>query len=139
MPKVEVKEELPPVWDKASKIFRLSGREVFAYHPYIYNPSGEKLSSPLIVHEKVHLRQQKEHPKEWWECYLASDEFRLEQELEAHIAEYDEYCRVVPNRDKQKNYLTQVSRRLALPMYGNMITYTQAKKRIRHGSKIQHK
>jgi len=66
----------------------------------------------------------------WWEKYLTDIEFRLDEELAAHRAEYKAWCAVSLNRQQRRFYLTQVAARLASPLYGNMLTYHQAKRWI---------
>ena len=129
--KVKVLAQFPPNIKRIAKAFPLSGGEIFAWDGIIYNPNRGHLSKALIAHEKVHFKQG--HPVEWWDCYIASPAFRLEMETEAHIEEYRVFCRGEPNTDKRKNYLTQIARRLSAPMYGDIISYTQAKKRILDG------
>ena len=91
---------------------------IYAYAPNVYIPSGKSLSVPLIAHESVHIRQQGDDPEAWWNKYLMYEEFRFEQELEAHIAEYKAFCRLHSDRNRQIAGLEQIARRLIGPLYG---------------------
>ena len=82
-------------------------RNIFAYGGIIFNPGGIALSPELIAHEKVHFAQQRglnrwwrrNGDEVWWRRFLEDPEFRLQQEAEAHRAEYREYCRRHPDRN----------------------------------------
>ncbi len=90
--------EFPPNIDAIRAVLPLTGREIFAYGGIIYNPSGCRIGPELVAHEQVHFRQQGTRPKRWWKKFLAHTEFRMEQELEAHRAEYWAFCKI--NRDR---------------------------------------
>lgn len=128
---VKIEKKYPPNIDKIREHLVLGGNEIFAWDGIIYNPSGGFLTVPLIEHEKVHFKQQNGEPEKWWDRYLADPEFRLEQELQAHQTEYRVYCRQIRDRNKQAQYLFGISRRLASPMYGNILSQQEAMKRIR--------
>lgn len=75
---------------------------VFAYGDTIYNPGRDAVSDDVMAHEKVHQRQQAEHPggvEGWWDQYLEDSDFRLDQELEAYGAQLRYYA---PGRGKYK-------------------------------------
>lgn len=94
---------------------------IFTYAPSVYVPSGRPLSGSLIAHERVHIEQQGDDPAAWWARYLSDDEFRLEQEVEAHRAEWA-FCR----RNNQRGAKSMIAKRLASPLYGSMITLQEA-------------
>lgn len=82
--------EFPPNYRRISDVLPISGKEIiFAYYPYIYNPSFANLSPDLLLHENVHLAVQKEiGVTNWWNKYLTDEEFRFDQELIAFAAQY---------------------------------------------------
>ena len=126
----EIVVDFPPNIKAIRKVFPISGHEIFAYGGTIYNPSGSELTPALIAHEEVHFRQQGKWPKSWWMRFLKSPAFRLRQELEAHRVEYRVFCRGHKDRNSQAKYLRAISKRLAAPMYGSMITTPEAIKAI---------
>jgi hypothetical protein len=131
---MNVLNERPPVYDRAAEVFPLKGDEIFAYGDTIYNPSGGYLPEWTIAHEKVHQTQQGLDPAAWWDRYLVDEEFRLDQELEAHRVEYLTYCKITKDRELRAKALRAMAKRLSGPMYGKLMTYVQAQKRIRTGT-----
>ena len=117
----------PPNYDEIAKKFDLSGRDVvFAFGDVLYNPSGNKVPSDLMVHEETHGKQQKNEVMKWWEKYLKNKEFRLSQEIEAYQNQYQyfkEHCRSSLVLVK---YLDFLAKELSSEMYGNMISYEKA-------------
>jgi len=103
---------------------------IFAYHPAVYVPSGRPLPVPLLVHEQVHLEQQAEDPVGWWKRYLEDLEFRFEQEMQAHQAEYRAYCELHKDRNARSCYLGMIARRLAGSLYGCGRTPAEVKRMI---------
>jgi len=123
--------DFPPNIEEVREAFPLSGKEIFTWGDTIFNPNGNKLPAQLIAHEEVHERQQGMDPDLWWKRYIKNPAWRLEQELEAHQVEYRVYCRTYGDRNRQWAYLREISKRLASPMYGNMVTTAEAMKLIR--------
>ena len=131
---VTVKVGYPPNIDQIRAKFRLSGNEIFAWDGVIYSPRGATVSQWLQDHEKVHFRQQRDAggPAAWWYRYLVEPAFRLDQEMEAHIVEYRTFAGIHGRKDLRR-YLDVLAKRLASPMYGGMITRSDAKRRIKAG------
>lgn len=124
--------ERPPLWDEIDKEFNVAGKPIlFAFGGIIFNPSGGKITRELVAHEAVHgMRQGPEFDQceRWWKRYIADKGFRLQEEIPAHQAEYQAYCkRHGSGRDK---YLAFVAGKLASPLYGNLITIPQAQRFI---------
>lgn len=121
----------PPNFDAIVKAFPAAAREgvIFTHGDTVY-VNGEPLLPPqLKAHEAVHVNQQQRTGTDrWWELYLAEPEFRYEQELIAHRAEY----RTLKHLDR--NYaarsLNFIASRLASPLYGSVVTVSQAKRAI---------
>lgn len=134
MPEYEIRHEFPPNIDAIREKFPLKGGEIFAWDGIIYHPNGTRLPPELIEHEKVHFAQQGGNPEVWWSRYLSDDDqWRYEQELEAHIVEYKTFCRYNKDRNRRVKYLMLIARRLASPMYGSVVSPAQAKKEIING------
>ena len=106
----EIKSEWPPIIEKIRAVLPVTSRNIFAYDKVIYNPGSGHLAPWLIAHEKVHFRQQGWRPKRWWKKFLASPKFRLEQELEAHQAEYRCFCTEVRDRNHRARSLNMIAR-----------------------------
>ena len=133
---MEVIIDRPPIYDKAAKVFPLQGREIFAWEDKIYNPGGFKIPTWLIAHEYIHSKQQMDdtghwNAEAWWDRYLVDMEFRFQEELEAHQAEYREFCEHNRDRNKRLQYKRVVAKKLAAPLYGNMITAFDAMRKIK--------
>jgi hypothetical protein len=128
----------PPNIEAIRAVLPVSERNIFAYGNVIFNPGGCALPGELIVHEQVHFEQQRKMAswwrrngaEVWWRKFLASPEFRLDQELEAHRAEYREYCRIHRDRNDRQRALRVISGRLAKPMYGGIISQREARRAI---------
>jgi len=130
---MKIVNEFPPNIEAIRKKFPLKGNEIFAWGSIIYNPSGGELTPALISHEGVHELQQKGNPEKWWKRYLRDDKWRFDQELEAHQAEYQTFCRDEPNRNRRRAFLKALARRLSAPMYGRIATYQRAHNLIKKG------
>ena len=122
----------PPNIEDIRAVLPVTSRNIFSWGYTIYNPSGGDLSPALIEHEKVHGDQQGGDPKSWWQKFLNSPEFRLQQEIPAHRTEYRAFCRLNKDRNARVAYLNSLGRRLAHPMYGKIITLAAAIKEIQH-------
>jgi hypothetical protein len=125
--------EKPPNFDAIAAVFPVGGKAVFfCFGSIIYNPNGAVLTDALIAHEDIHRQQQGDDPLGWWEKYLADKKFRLEQEVPAHRAEYEAFCKEqyskgIHDRVARRLYLKDCARRLSSPLYGNMVSATRAK------------
>lgn len=124
----------PPNIDDIDAKFNIKGKPIiFTYGDIIYNPLGVVVSPSLHAHETVHSVRQTTDLKsilKWWDQYLVDDEFRLNEELLAHRAEYKQFCSENKDRNRQSIFLNTIATRLASPMYGNMLTSTKARKII---------
>lgn len=128
---VDIVKGWPPNIVEITESFNLPKGVIFTYGNTIYNPSGDQLSQALLEHEFVHVRQQADKPEAWWGKYLDDPEWRLEQELEAHRAEWKTFYRSTFSREKRAQYLWGISCRLAGPMYGGLLTIKEARERIK--------
>ena len=120
----------PPNIRAIRAVLPVTRDNIFAYGGKIYAPGGSRLDSALIEHEKVHFGQQGQDPDAWWEKFLKSKKFRLEQEIPAHQAEWREFLRSGPGRKQHRVRLKQMAKRLSAPMYGRLISCAKAKQVI---------
>ena len=124
----------PPNIDSIDDRFAIRGKPIiFTYGDIIYNPLGIIISPSLHAHETIHSIRQTIELKNilaWWDRYLIDDEFRLNEELLAHKAEYKQFCSENKDRNRQSIFLNTIATRLASAMYGNMISSTKARKII---------
>lgn len=135
-PDFPVIHDRPPNYDEiVAEIPRAAENGViFAYSPAVYVPSGRSLPPPLIAHEWVHLEQQANDPAGWWKRYLDDLEFRFDQELEAHQAEYRAFCELHADRNSRATYLGMIGRRLASSLYGCGRKPSEVTQMIRRGA-----
>jgi len=136
---MKTKNTTPPNWLDIIKRFpaieQMVDRVIFTYYPEVYVPSGAKLPSDIQLHEGIHLRQQHEYGvASWWKRYLADDDFRLEQELEAYAAQLHMW-RPAGNSQFQKAKDRMVND-LISPAYDLKITYSEAEGKLRRYEKL---
>jgi hypothetical protein len=125
----------PPNIEEIQKKFDVKGKKIiYSWGDKIYSPHPDFIITPeLFTHERVHSLNQTNIEKNiilWWEKYLDDVEFRLREELLAHIAEYKHHCLSTNDRNVRNRYLNMVSMKLSSPIYGNMISQNQARKLI---------
>lgn len=130
----------PPLIDEIDAAFRVKGKEViFAWGTTIFNPQGIAVPPELMAHEAVHATRQGDDIAGWWRKYIADPALRLAEEIPAHIAEYQELCRIrrpkwTSERNMRRTYSAHVAKRLAAPLYGNLITAGEAKALLKAAS-----
>ena len=124
----------PPIYNEAAKAFTLTGAEVFTYGDTLYNPGHGEIQDHLLVHEEVHATQQNHNDADaaiWWKRYFEDVNFRVDQEVEAYGAQYKFICKKVKDRNQRSKYLFLMAQHLSSPMYGSVITHSEAVKAIR--------
>ena len=96
---------------------------IFAFGDKIYNPSGNPIPRALMAHERVHGQSQlamgddvEQGVMRWWVNYLDDPQFRFNEELRAHAAEYREQAHGLDGNHKAK-LLMATARRLIAPLY----------------------
>ena len=89
---------------------------IFAYGDTIYNPGGQLIVPPLLMHERVHCERQVV-PEGWWELYIRDPEYRYREEMYAHVAEFREQAKYYPDRNLRTRILHQTAQRLIAPLY----------------------
>jgi hypothetical protein len=126
--------DYPPMFPQIVKAFpeAASPGALFTWGNRIYNPSRVQIPRELLVHEEVHHQRQGEEEAgivAWWQRYLVDAQFRLDEELPAHIAEYKAF-RGGRHGFSRKGMLHHIASRLASPFYGGLVTYQEAVKLI---------
>lgn len=123
----------PPNIEAIRKAFSLEGKSpVFAYGHFLYNPNKLPIADHLMAHEETHERQQVKFGSVelWWEKYIADAQFRLEQEQEAYMEQYRFVKRKIKDRNAVARFLHAIAVELSGMMYGNIISYDDAKQAI---------
>jgi len=129
----------PPLIDRIDEAFKVRGKPViFAWGDKIYNPMGINVGPELVAHEKVHGERQiaqfgDDDVEGWWDRYIEDPQFRLAEEIPAHVAEYAFLCgtnahRWNSQRNMRRTYAAAIARKLSSPLYGNLISFEVAKK-----------
>lgn len=112
---------------------------IFCYGDTIYNPSGGTIPPWIEAHEEIHSARQGlsvEEVEAWWDKYLADKQFRFDEELPAHKAEYTAFCGLVKDRERRDRMLRRIALRLASPLYGRLLPYMQAVKVLKEVTKL---
>jgi aminoglycoside N3'-acetyltransferase len=121
-------KELPPkdIYDKAVKLFGANFNKgtTFTIGETIHCKDG--MTEDLLVHEKVHIKQQGKRYRKWWDKYFNDKEFRLQEELEAYREQYKWVKENIKNRNQQSKYLLFFAESLSGKMYGNLIDKQEA-------------
>jgi len=130
---MKIVKAYPPNYEEICNVIPgVRGNEgiVFTYGDTVYSPSTTDLVDHLHQHESVHVNQQKQMGRdEWWAKYLVDADFRLQQEVQAYRVQYN----LVAKRRNWRNteaLLSSIARDLSGEMYGNMLTYEEARKLI---------
>lgn len=130
-------EARPPLFEEIAAAFpivRTHKGIIYAWGDRIYNPDGITIPGELLVHERVHMDRQGSAVEMWWRFYLADPEFRLREEIPAHVAEHRAFCRDYATggwAKARRMHLHYAAQRLSSPIYGSMITYDRARTAIK--------
>jgi hypothetical protein len=109
----------PPNFESVLAVFPEADRTgvLFAYDGAIYNPSEIPVPRALLAHENVHLKRQALcGAARWWDQYLCDCEFRYNEELLAHVAEFQS-LRGGGDRNFGARLLLHTALRLVAPLY----------------------
>lgn len=134
--------ERPPNYDQICEVFpvvRTIRGVYFAWGDTIYNPDNVRIERHIMYHENIHCQRQKamcpegweEGVKLWWAKYLVDTEFRYAEELVAHKAEYSFFRGICRNARAREAVLTNAATRLSSSLYGNIVSYSAARREIR--------
>ena len=133
----EIIQQWPPNIEEIRLFLPVTINNIFAYDRKIYSPGTHKLPPWLVEHEKVHFYQHELYGgcDRWWREFLDNPQFRLAEEIPAHQMEWRTWLAHQPRpRNHRRVTLKQMAKRLSAPMYGNIITFSEAKKAIRSGT-----
>jgi hypothetical protein len=137
---MKILHEYPPNIDLIESYFpkATKGGVLFAYDGNIYAPGLPNIiEMALIQHERCHILQQEQYNEGdadgWWLTYCVNEKFRLEQEYEAHLSEYLTRLGFAKNRADRRAILPFVAKKLASPLYGNMIKTRDAQTVLERG------
>jgi len=126
----------PPIIDELEKVFGpLKGREIlYSWGTTIYNPMAVPVHGQFFAHEGTHGMRQLAPGmsiETWWKLYMEERDFRLNEEMLAHIAEYQAFCILHKDRNLRAVYLDKVARKFVSPLYKFDVTYKDAKEFLR--------
>lgn len=120
----------PPNFDEIISLFPEARRHgvIFTYGDIVYAPGSSDIHPALKCHEAVHAQRQGQEIDVWWKRYLSDTEFRFNEELLAHRAEYGWFKG--RDRNEAARALHIIAARLASPLYGSMVTAKKARQLI---------
>jgi hypothetical protein len=134
---MKIINENPPNIEAIQTKFKLHKGVIFTYGDIIYNPDKGEIDEFILCHEQKHCEQQGDKPNEWWNKYLIDPEFRIKQETEA----YGEQYKFIKDKIKEKKIVNIMLERLAGTLcgeiYGNVLTFNEAKCKIRNYAKCK--
>lgn len=123
----------PPNIDAIDAVFNVRSRKgvIFTYGDTLFVPDGGHVPPSLIAHEIVHSERQREAGVDsWWRQYFADLQFRLNEELLAHRAEYRKFCEFQRDSNRRIRFLTEIAHRLGGPLYGGLLKPADARRLI---------
>lgn len=129
---MKILQAYPPNFSRIVRTFPyVRGRPgiLYAWGKNLYNPSGIEVPRWLMDHERTHSQQQGDDVPGWWERYMTSSTFRLDQELAAHRIEWDTY-RALHSAYDSDMYLVLLSQRLSSKLYGSLLSEQEARREI---------
>lgn len=133
---MKISHNKPPHFWIMEKIFKCDWeRTAFAFGDTIY--SKYVLPDHLIVHEQTHLKQQ--HFSfivawVWLLLYIVSKKYRYAVELESYRNQWV-FFRANYGFREQQHFLDKIVSDLSGELYGNIVSYNEAKRAIRYGEK----
>lgn len=131
--------ERPPVYDAVCAAFNINPQSaVFTYGEDIYNPNNIDLPEHILIHEAMHVEQQKliGGPELWWGKFLREPSFRVDQEAQAYGAQYAYICTYTKGREQQFKVLRNLAQILSGKLYNNVVSGNEAMALIKKYSKI---
>lgn len=132
----EVVISYPPIIDDIVKVFpsvKQTRGVIFSWGAQVFNPDNIHITNSLLEHEWVHRQRQTENEDsilKWWELYLTDMEFRLNEEILGHKAELKHELWLIKDRNRRNMIMHHIAARLAGPIYGNIISLSEAKRRL---------
>jgi len=121
--------QIPNIYYKLRDAFGIkwSNEIIITYGDTVY--CERDIDEAKKVHEATHVSQQSNcDPDEWYDKYINNVDFRLSQEIEAYKNEIKFYKKKIKDRNLRYLCCEQVYRDISSSIYGNMISYSEAKK-----------
>lgn len=133
----DIKYQYPPNYAIINLAFPENKKHqaIFTYGKTIYNPFKVQTTPDLEFHERIHTRQQGDNPEIWWNRYIEDVDFRLSQEIEAYGEQYKFFKENANNPKISEWLLDKLSLALSGELYGNIISYGEARSKIRRYGK----
>lgn len=131
----KVVRAFPPNYATLKRAFNLdpSSGVIFSYGDRIFVPNLTRPLPPALrEHEAVHGERQVAHPggvEGWWIDYVRDLQFRIDEELPAHRAEYA-WHKQNEGRGLRERALEKIALRLSGPLYGRVMTFDVAKAKL---------
>ena len=116
---MNIVNDWPPNKEQILARFPVEGVCVYlTYGDTIYNPTGGEIPEDFIVHEQVHIEQQKAYggPEKWWNSYISDWLFRIQQEAPAYGAQIA-FIRRKNGRAVAEKRLNEFVKYLKSPIY----------------------
>lgn len=126
----------PPNFEEIAATFPMARGPgaIFTFGDAIYVPGGAHLLTPYLkAHEGVHYARQTNDTAKieaWWRTYLVDAQFRLQEELPAHRAEFRTYCSLHRDPNARIRFLYGIGERLSGKLYGGLMTPAAARRAI---------
>lgn len=133
---MRILNELPPasIYDACVEQFGVSFDDGVVWTVGDTIHTKYPLMPDVLVHEKVHIKQQTSFGvTAWWDKYLNDAEFRYKQELPAYQAQWKWIKKNIKSRNDQFKMLNKIAKDLSGNMYGNLVTYQEALTKIKNG------
>lgn len=118
----------PPIYHKLHEQFGVEWDKgiIIAYYPNVY--CAKQIPDAKLIHEQLHLERQREMGVSlWWELYLSSASFRLEEEILAYKQEV-QFLKDNFSRNERRFLLDKIYTDLSSYIYGSLVTYDEAKR-----------
>ena len=126
-----IKQDYPPNIEEIKKHFKIRHDVVYTYGDTLYSPQGANIPKHLMIHEETHSKEQLSlTPELWWKKYFEDPTFRLEQELMAYKNQLNSIRKDTKNWSKMAFYTAAIARDLSSELYGNIISFEGAVKKL---------
>lgn len=130
---MKISHEKPPIYDRLVDVFGIDWNDgiVITYGDTLHTREGNNIPKDLVIHEKTHTRQQAAIGlEEWWNNYVASRDFRIQQEVEAYRNQWQFLKSIEKDREKLFHKRLRLVRDLSGPIYGYVVSEQEAVKLI---------
>lgn len=129
---MKISKTFPPNYSHICDFVTPTKDTIFTYGNTIYNPHDINILPDVVFHESIHKKQQGDNPETWWNLYLTDRDFRLSQEVEAYGEQYLFAKENVKQPRLVEWRLDNMAHALSGEVYGILLTYGEAKSKIRN-------